>query len=266
MLIVLTVCLVAASVWIACVKRNKESGFLVGLCLSLMLEICGIMIFIAKKGGISGEVMQFFFFSKEVKTKIQYLMITLNQMGYLVAVGRTLFPLFLMKLAMSYSMIQPIRKNEWIEKGILLFPVLTLIMYIPEIYRIITLNNPDNIVPLNAFVMAWMTAYIIGSVFLLVYEYFAILIKFSKKQFSHIVVCLTSLSGIYLLFYRQDPGQIYHFYHYSFQWNSSAGYLQVNPSVFSYVMLVGVSVFGCILGFPVCLRLLVFILRVIWKM
>lgn len=249
MLIVLTVSLVVASVWIACVKRNKEATFLMGLCLSLMFEICGIMIFIAKKGGISGEVIQFFFFSKEVKNQIQYLMITLNQMGYLVAVGRTLFPFFLIELAISYSMIRSIRKNEWLARGIIICPLLTLIIYIPEIYRVVTLNNPDNIVPLNAFVMAWMTIYIVGAVYLLLYEYFAISIKFSKKQFSHIVVCLTSLTGIYLLFYQQDPGQIYHFYHYSFKWNSSAGYLQVNPSIFSYVILVGVSVFGCILGF-----------------
>ena len=249
MLIVLTVSLVAASVWIACVKRNKEATFLMGLCMSLMFEICGIMIFIAKKGGISGEVLQFFFFSKEVKNQIQYLMITLNQMGYLVAVGRTLFPFFLMELAMSYSMIRTVRKNEWLARGIVICPLLTLIMYIPEIYRVVTLNNPDNIVPLNAFVMMWMTIYIVGAVFLLLYEYFAISIKFSKKQFSRIVVCLTSLTGIYLLFYQQDPGQIYHFYHYSFKWNSNAGYLQVNPSLLSYVILVGVSVIGCILGF-----------------
>ena len=122
MLIVLTVSLVVASVWIACVKRNKEATFLMGLCMSLMFEICGIMIFIAKKGGISGEVLQFFFFSKEVKNQIQYLMITLNQMGYLVAVGRTLFPFFLMELAMSYSMIRTVRKNEWLARGIVIYP------------------------------------------------------------------------------------------------------------------------------------------------
>jgi len=95
MLIVLAVCMVIASVVIACAKKNKESFFLMGLCLSLMLEICGVMLFIAKKGGISTEVMHFFYFSKEVKNRIQYMMITLNQMGYLEALGRVLFPFFL---------------------------------------------------------------------------------------------------------------------------------------------------------------------------
>ena len=51
MLIILTITLVAASVLTLCVKKSRESMYMFGLCLSLMLEICGVMIFIAKKGG-----------------------------------------------------------------------------------------------------------------------------------------------------------------------------------------------------------------------
>ena len=57
-----------------------------GLCVSLMLEICGVMIFIAKKGGISLEVVHFLYFSKTVQTRLQYFLITLNQLGYLIAI------------------------------------------------------------------------------------------------------------------------------------------------------------------------------------
>ena len=56
MLIILTCCLVLASVLILCVKRSRESFFLCGLSLSLLLEITGVMIFIAKKGGISPDL------------------------------------------------------------------------------------------------------------------------------------------------------------------------------------------------------------------
>lgn len=52
MLIILTCCLVIASILVLCVKKNKESLYLFCLSLSLMLEIVGVMIFIAKKGGI----------------------------------------------------------------------------------------------------------------------------------------------------------------------------------------------------------------------
>lgn len=110
MLIILTFGLVIASILVLCVKKSNESRKLFGLCLSLMMEICGVMIFIAKKGGISQEVLQFLYFSKTIQTKIQYFLITLNQLGYLIALGRTLFPCFLITLAMNYSMIPILRK------------------------------------------------------------------------------------------------------------------------------------------------------------
>ena len=248
MLIVLAVGMVITSVVIACAKKNKESFFLMGLCLSLLLEICGVMLFVAKKGGISTEVMKFFYFSKEVKNKVQYMMITLNQMGYLVALGRVLFPFFLIEMAISCSMIPFVRKKKWLSKILLIFPVISLILYMPKIYRMITLNNPGSIVPLNMFTIGWIVVYMAVSILLLLYEYMATSIKFSKKLFRDIIVCLFSLSGIYVLFFRQDPGQIYHFYNYSFRWSGNAEYMQVNPSLLSYMMLLVVSVVCCILG------------------
>jgi len=249
MLIVLAVCMVIASIVVVFAKKNKESFWLMGLCISLLLEICGIMLFIAKKGGVSTEVMLFFFFSKEVKNTIQYMMITLNQMGYLLALGRILFPFFLIRLAIGYSMIPIFRRNKWISAITVLFPVISLVLYSPWVYRMITSNSPGRIVPLNVFTVGWIIAYIGVALVLLVYEYWITTLKFSKRQVGYIMMCLISLSGIYLLFFRQDPGQIYYFYNYSFKWSENASYMQVNPSLFSYMMLLVVSIVCCILGF-----------------
>lgn len=65
MLIILTICLVIASIFLILYKKNKDSILLLGLCTSLMLEICGVMLFIAKKGGISQEVLLFLYLLKE---------------------------------------------------------------------------------------------------------------------------------------------------------------------------------------------------------
>ena len=249
MLIILTACLVIASVLILFLKKSKESLYLFGLCLSLMLEICGIMIFIAKKGGISSEIIELFYFSKEIKTKIQYLFITLNQMGYLIALGRTLFPLFLIKLAMNYSMIPIIRKKVWLSQAANLLPIVTLILYYPIIYRSLTLKNPTMQMILMYGTMAWMTTYLLVSAVLLLHEFKSITMKFCKRQFSQIVVCLFALSGIYYLYYKQDPGQVYHFYGYIFSWSTGIGYMQVDPSLVSYLALVIISVICCVLGF-----------------
>lgn len=249
MLIILTVCLVIASVLIIFLKKNKESIYLFGLCLSLMLEICGVMLFIAKKGGISSEIITFLYFSRMIKNKIQYFLITLNQMGYLIALGRTLFPFFLIELAMNYSMIPVIRKEAWISKAAGILPLITLILYYPGVYRLITLNRPMVQVILVYATLFWITAYLLISVFLLFYEFKSITMRFCKRQFSQIIVCLFALSGIYYLYYRQDPGQVYHFYWYTYTWISGIGYLQIDPSLFSYLTLVIVSVICCILGF-----------------
>ena len=249
MLIILTVGLVIASVWIFCVKRTRESMYLLGLCLSLMLEICGVMIFIAKKGGISTEVMYFFFFSNGIKAKIQYMLITLNQLGYIVALGRTLYPLFLVELAMSYSMINVIRKNTWISKLAVILPAITLVLYFPKIYRELTLANYAVSGILGSFSIAWMTLYLLFAAFLLIHEYGQITMRFCRRQFSQIMVCLMALSGIYVLHYWQDPGQVYHFSNYSFVWQNKSGYMQIDPSLFSYSMLVAISVICSVLGF-----------------
>ena len=249
MLIALTFFLVIIAVWMVFAKKSKESGILLGLCVSLMLEVCGVMIFIAKKGGVSSELIPLFYFSKEVKNKIQYFMITLNQMGYLVVTGRTLVPVFLIRLSLSYSMIGWIRKSRWLRWIYLICPVITLILYIPQIYRMITLSNPDSSIILNGFAMVWMTLYVLTALALMLYEYFAISIKFAKRQLGHIVVCMLSITGIYIMFYSQDPGQIYHFYNYSFRWASDATYMRVNAPFQSYLLIIAGCLICCILGF-----------------
>ena len=143
MLIILTAVLVIVSVWILCMKKSKESIYLFGLCFSLMLEICGVMIFIAKKGGISEEVMHFFYFSRGIQNRIRFFLITLDQMGFLVALGRTLFPLFLIQMAMSYSMIGFVRKSTWLPKLVAVPPAVTLVLYYPAVYRSITVDHPS---------------------------------------------------------------------------------------------------------------------------
>ena len=254
MLIILTFCLVIASIMVLCVKKNWESIFLFGLSSSLMLEIVGIMIFIAKKGGISQEVASFLFFTKEIQSKLQFTLITFNQMGYLIALGRTLFPFFLMLMALHYSMIPFIKKNIWITRAIFIIPVLSIFFYFPSIYHAITeralwvqklLTNGSKI---------WITLYLFIGLGLLVIEYFSITMKFCRRQFSLIIICMISMSGLFSLYYRQDPGQVYYFYSYTYAWNEGIGYLQVNPSLLSYLVLVVVSIICCVLGFYSLLR------------
>lgn len=254
MLFLLIGILLIASVLVLCIKKSRESIFLLGMCLSLMVQFCGILIFIAKKGGYSKEVLQFLFFSLDIKTHVQYLFITLNQIGYMIAVGRYLFPLFLLEMAMNYSMIPLIRKNAGLKKLAVILPALSLILYIPPIYRTIVARWPsmqDIIVQAAYF---WILAYVGVAIALLVYEYFAITMQFCRRRFSLVAVCLIALSGLYILYCGQDPGQVYSFYSYGYLWSKGIGYLQYAPSVGGYYLIVVVNIICSVLGFSSLLR------------
>ena len=249
MLIVLTISLVLVSVLILFTKKTIESMYLFGICFSLMLQIIGVTVFIAKKGGISDEVLLFLFISKFIQNKIRYMYITLNLMGYIIALGRSLFPMFLLKLAFRYSMVDFVKKNYFIRKAVCIIPIITLIIYEPHVYRAITEKN----IFFAKFILnsskIWISLYLIAAIGLLLYEYFSITMKLCKRQFSSIIISMCALTGIYYLYYKQDPGQVYRFYDYTFSWGNSIGYMQIKPSLISYLTLVLVSLICCILGF-----------------
>ena len=142
MLVLLLGVFMIASGFVLYRKRSMESFFLSGMCISLMLEFCGILIFAAKKGGYSREMLEFLFVSMKLKTTIQYLVIPLNVIGYMIALGRYLFPLFLLQIAMRYSMISAIRKDPLIKKLSVFLPMVSLIIYYPGIYKAVTLDRP----------------------------------------------------------------------------------------------------------------------------
>lgn len=249
MLILISIILVIASFLMICARKNDESFLLFGMCISLAMEICGVMIFIAKKGGISQDVMMFFYFTRKIHTRIQYLGITLNQLGYLIAIGRILFPFFFLRMAIRYSMVVWVRKYQWIKHGIGILPAVSLVIYYPVIYRNVTEKNlvlQNTIMEISTI---WITVYLIAAILLLVIEYFSLSMKFSKRQFGQITMSMIAMAFLYILYYRQDPGQVYRFYSQDFVWNRGIGYLQINPSLMSYIWLVGVTIVCMITGF-----------------
>lgn len=142
MLFLLIVLLLIAAGFTMLTKRNRESLFLMGMCCSLMVQFTGILIFIAKKGGYSKNIISFLFFSQTLRIKLQYLFITLDTLGYIIAIGRYLFPLFLLESALQYSMIGWLRRHPDVQKWICLLPAVTLAVYFPPVFRFIVGKLP----------------------------------------------------------------------------------------------------------------------------
>lgn len=254
MLFLLIGAMLIASGCVLCLRKNQESMFLLGMCCSLMVQFSGILIFVAKKGGYTQEILRFLYFSLELKTRVQYMYITLGQIGYLIAVGRYLFPLFFLEISMQYSMLPLLRSHPRFKWYAAILPAAALIVYIPALFRAITERWPvmhDVIVQLS---YAWVIAYVAIALLLLLQELRAITMRLCRRQFAYIVLCLMALSGLYLLYCGQDPAQVYRFYSYDYVWNKGIGYLQYAPTLAGYITLVVVNVICGVLGIVSLLR------------
>ncbi|MBO1004376.1 sensor histidine kinase [Pseudogracilibacillus auburnensis] len=254
MFIVFLIFLLIASIMVLIVKRNKETFYLFAMCISLALMLTGILVYIAKKGGISREVQNFFYFNLEIKTSIQYFLITLDHLGYLVAIGRYLFPLFLLLLAIHYSMIVWIRRNYWLKRVIFIPPIISLLLYYPDIFRTITKNNLLFQSSIVYFSFTWIVIYIAVSIFLFLYEAYSINMQFFRRQFILIITFIFSLTLLYLLYFEQDPAQVYQFYSSGFIWRNGIYYLKSVLSVPTYTFIVLLNIICAIVGFASLLR------------
>lgn len=254
MLILLMVILIIASIIVLLVKRNRESFYFFGMCVSLAIMLTGILMYISKKGGISKELQEFLFLSVGIKSKLQYFVITLDNLGFMIAIGRYSFPLFLLLVALHYSMIPWIRRSPWLIKIAFIMPILSLIVYYPTIFRVITKNNPELQQLIINCSMAWIILYVILSLFLLLYEAYSINMKFFRRQFYLIVTFLISLCLLYLLYFGQDPAQVYQFYTAEFVWKQGIYYMNFILSKFTYSTIVIFSLICAVVGFTSLLK------------
>lgn len=254
MLILLLVVFMIVSGSVLFRKRSRESVFLSGMCISLVLEFTGILTFAAKKGGYSKQMLEFLFVSMDLKTKIQYLVIPLGLIGYIIALGRYLFPYFLLQMAMHYSMLPVIRRDPLVKKLAAVLPAASLVVYYPSIYKALIAWYPgiqNFIVEVSYY---WILLYIAAAIVLLVIEYLSITMAFCRRQFSLIVICMIAMSGLYLTYCGQDPGQVYRFYSSSYKWRRGIGYLQHMWDIRTYYLLIVINVICGILGFASLFR------------
>ena len=243
MLLLLSLGLLVGAVLVLCVKKNWESLLLVGLCLSLTVYFVGLMVFIAKKGGLSQEVMNFLFFNQKIRIWVQYRFVTLGQLG-----------LFLLEMAFQYSMLSALRKAPLVRKLVLVLPIVSLVLYYPSVYRSLVMKVPAAKDVLVQFSYIWVMCYVALAVGLLVVEYCSTTMHFSRRKFLPIVISLVALATLYVIYCGQDPGQIYRFYSYDYTWIKGVGYLQFALSVGGYVVLVVVNLVCGILGLGSLLR------------
>lgn len=250
MLIILMLFLIVSSILVLLVKRNKETFYIFGMCLSLAVLITGIMLYIAKKGGISNKLQDFYFFNPVIKSYAQYFYITLDTLGYMVAIGRYMFPLLLLLLALHYSGAVSLKRSKIIVKLTFVPPVISLILYHPAVFRYFSdvFDSYNTIV--SNFSLIWVLLYMLLSVIVLFVEAFSIQIKIFQSRFMVIIIFIFSILFLYLLYFGQDPIQIYQFYY----WANGIYYMDAVLSVPVYLTIITINIVLAIIGFTGLLK------------
>lgn len=249
MLIVILLFLAIIAIMLVIFKHDENSWLLFGMCCSMITMFSGIIIYTAKMGGLTNSQEIFLFMSAGLKVWLQYLYITLDQLGYIIAIGRYLFPTFLLFIAMNYSMIPLIRRHRVAQKTMAAPMAVFLVLYYPRIFYILARHRFYFQKILMDSALVWIILYLVLAIFLLFYEYISITMVYYSRQFRYILIAYISLSLLYVLYCFQDPIQVYQLYSVDYMWTTGLSYSNPQLSVLEWCLL-SVGTVSCVaIGF-----------------
>ncbi|MBR4360139.1 MAG: HAMP domain-containing histidine kinase [Clostridia bacterium] len=228
---VLVIALLILSVIILLIsRRDKETFLITFLAVSLAEFWLTMLIYISKKGGFGTGLQALLFGTRQIRLYLQYLIFTLGQLGYILAVGRYLFPLFLMWLALYYSKRIPQRGKRWLYPLAAIIPGAALIIYYPRIFeRTISLST-GMIQLLVRCTLGWIIAYLVIALALLILEVRETSMRFYRRQMIGRLMMIVSFVILYGLYCPQDPAQVYLFYRNEYM-GAQQGLWYLNPAL-----------------------------------
>ncbi|WP_411676076.1 sensor histidine kinase [Caproicibacter sp.] len=248
MLILILVILFLDSVILAVMRKNVHSFLFLGLCTSLVLMLSGIILYTAKIGGLSHAQYIFLFLSVRIQTRLQYALITLDKLGYMIAVGRYLFPYFLLMISIKYSTIPFVSRNRKWMNLFCLPPAASLILYYPQVFYVVVCNRFALQTLLMTLTLVWILLYLAAGILLMIREYFATPVAYFRRQFRNILFLHISLAFLYGIDCFQDPIQIYQLYGSEYLWVSGFSYSNPAMPLFGWVLLTAVTIVSSFIG------------------
>lgn len=217
--------LIIMSVVVSLRRRDKQTMLLLGLCLSFCCMFVGIIIYLAKTGGLRTGHQFFLFIDLRIQRKLSYMVIPLRKLGYLIAVGRTLFPGFLLMTALNFTMDQKLYRVKKMDYLAMILPVITLILYYPSVFlKIGKISKTGQMALINATI-GWIAVYLLLSLVLVIHEYHSVTIPYFRSQFRYMMGFLICITVMYSFYFRQDPIQVYQMY--------SAEYMRLGGVLYS---------------------------------
>lgn len=248
MLIIITILMTLICIYVVSVKKDRMSLLLLALGLSFLIMFVGVIIYIAKSGGYSTLQRFFLFLLPSIQMKLQYLPISLDTIGYMVAIGRFIFPVILLVIAANYSMISFIRSHMHYFKFLAIPTLVGLICYYPSVFRSLVKGRYllQNIIIKWSFI--WIISCLLIAILLMIIEYRSITMNFCKKQFRLIMLSYSSIAILYSLYCIQDPAQIYEVFGVEYQWIKGVSYTASATSALGWVGITLCGIFFVVLG------------------
>lgn len=236
-------------------RKSRETGLIFGLTAVLSLHWLAVLTYIAKKGGITADMERLLFGVKAIRTWLQYLLVTLRQLGFAMAVGRYLFPLLLLWLALFYSYAPGIRRKWWLSLVACVMPVLSLICYYPPVFERLIGLRPWTLLALVRGSLTWILLYLLIVTALILWEYRGISMPYYRRLMRRRSAMLVSLTALYALYCPQDPAQVYLFYRNEYM-GAVQGLWYLNPALnmVNYLLVTAVVIVCSIIGFHALMR------------
>ena len=212
LLVVLVLCL-GTAVYVLFRRRDFLAACFLGMTLSASIMLAGIIVYIAKMGGLAAMDRTFLFLFPSLQRWLQFLPISMNLLGYVVAVGRCLFPMFVLLAALDVTMIGFIRRRLRLFRVLAgIIPVCFLVYYFPGVFRPLVQGRFWLLTAMLPVSLAWIVVYLLLALVLMAQEYLATTIPFFKRNLRYVLLATVSIAALYFLYATKDPAQIYNMF------------------------------------------------------
>lgn len=242
MVLLIILLLVAISFILLCILRNKEVLFIFLCCASLALFLLTVLMYIAKKGGFPSVMMEVFFLTKNTRVYLQYFLILLRDLGFIMAIGRFTFPLFLCMFANQNVSFLSRKVSVAIKTVATAVTGFFLIVYIQPVFVAITQREAWRQQLIMNASETWIISLVLISLLICMLELPRISIRLLRRRYLQKIAIVMGLACLYLIYCRQDPAQVYLFYHEDVMLSRGLWYLSPIMGLKMHVMVLSVLV------------------------
>lgn len=248
LIIVLMICAVVfllLLIW----RKDFISVCFLEMSLANLAVIGGVVVYIAKTGGLAAEEYMFLFFSHSIRRWLQFLPISMDILGYMVAVGRMLFPMILVWAAVDVSMIPFVRRKKLLLRVATAAPTgIFLIYYFPRVFRSMVKGRFWLLTLMLKCSMAWIVMCIAVAMALLLVEYRSTSIPVFRRNFGYLCMGFVGVTLLYLVYATKDPAQIYNMFIGEYINLGISSYIGPSLSGMGWKVFIGLSIFLVLTG------------------